>query len=185
MEQTKTTSVERQQRVSVPEVTWEDLNEPGAYVERGTGDLYRVPREALISGGLRKVRSCQHAQGATRFETPRPDCPTRKPGSLAQSEKYRAGSASIGKGQGRRHDGERPSAIRNGSCGTYFVKFTRTLHPCGAMGLSIRCFVSSPRIHHPGQMLRGVLRRPRRFASCASTRDRASCDRQMWSATLR
>jgi len=51
MEQAKTKSVEPQQRFVLPEVTWDDVHEPGAYVERGSGDLYRVPQEALISGG--------------------------------------------------------------------------------------------------------------------------------------
>ena len=65
MEQTKTTSVERQQRVSLPEVTWEDLNEPGAYVERGSGDLYRIPREALIPGGSPIIH--KESSGASRL----------------------------------------------------------------------------------------------------------------------
>jgi len=34
--------------VALAESTWDDLNEPGAYVERGTGDLYRIPKEAII-----------------------------------------------------------------------------------------------------------------------------------------
>ncbi len=50
MEQAKIRSVEPQQQFSLPETTWEELNEPGAYVERGTGDLYRIPKEALIPG---------------------------------------------------------------------------------------------------------------------------------------
>jgi len=33
-----------------PEINWESISEPGAYVERGSGDLYRVPKEALIPG---------------------------------------------------------------------------------------------------------------------------------------
>jgi hypothetical protein len=51
MEQVKTKSVQPQQRFTLSEVAWGELNEPGAYVERGTGDLYRVPQEALIPGG--------------------------------------------------------------------------------------------------------------------------------------
>ena len=51
MEQAKTKSVEPQQRYTLPEVSWDELSEPGAYVERGSGDLYRVPKEALIPGG--------------------------------------------------------------------------------------------------------------------------------------
>lgn len=48
MEQVRTKSVEPQHRFSLSEVSSDDVNEPGAYVERGTGDLYRVPKEALI-----------------------------------------------------------------------------------------------------------------------------------------
>ncbi len=50
MTETKTRSMEPQQRFSLPEVSWEELSEPGAYVERGTGDLYRIPKEALVPG---------------------------------------------------------------------------------------------------------------------------------------
>ncbi|MGQ0741983.1 MAG: hypothetical protein ACT4OG_06780 [Alphaproteobacteria bacterium] len=32
------------------ELSWEEVNEPGAYVEKHTGNLYRVPAEALIRG---------------------------------------------------------------------------------------------------------------------------------------
>jgi hypothetical protein len=32
-------------------INWDELNEAGAYVERGSGDLYRVPKEAIIPGG--------------------------------------------------------------------------------------------------------------------------------------
>ena len=48
MEQVKTKSVEPHTRYALPEVNWDELNEPGAYVERGSGDLYRVPKEAII-----------------------------------------------------------------------------------------------------------------------------------------
>jgi hypothetical protein len=34
----------------LPEVSWEDIREPGAYVDLRTGDLYRIPQEALIRG---------------------------------------------------------------------------------------------------------------------------------------
>ena len=51
MEQVKTKSVEPHTRFALPEMNWDELNEPGAYVERGSGDLYRVPKEAIIPGG--------------------------------------------------------------------------------------------------------------------------------------
>lgn len=50
MEQTRNASIEPQHRITLPEVPWENVNEPGAYVERGSGDLYRFPKEALLRG---------------------------------------------------------------------------------------------------------------------------------------
>jgi hypothetical protein len=65
MERVKTKSVEPQQRFALPEVTWDELNEPGAYVERGSGDLYRVPKEALIPGGSPIIH--KESTGASRL----------------------------------------------------------------------------------------------------------------------
>ena len=45
-----TQSVQASRRFSLPEVTWEAIEQPGAYVEKGSGDLYRIPKEALIPG---------------------------------------------------------------------------------------------------------------------------------------
>ena len=61
----KTRSVEPQQRFTLPEVSWDELNEPGAYVERGTGDLYRVPQEAIIPGGSPIIH--KESMGASRL----------------------------------------------------------------------------------------------------------------------
>jgi hypothetical protein len=36
--------------VALSEGTWENIKQPGAYVERETGHLYRVPPEALLRG---------------------------------------------------------------------------------------------------------------------------------------
>jgi hypothetical protein len=46
MEQVRNRSVQPQTRITLAEVAWDELNEPGAYLERGSGDLYRVPKEA-------------------------------------------------------------------------------------------------------------------------------------------
>lgn len=43
-------SIQPQHTSSLLQTTWEDLREPGAYVEEGSGDLFRVPQEALITG---------------------------------------------------------------------------------------------------------------------------------------
>ena len=65
MEQVKTRSVEPQSRFALPEVTWEGLNEAGAYVERGSGDLYRIPKEALIPGASPIIH--KESLGASRL----------------------------------------------------------------------------------------------------------------------
>jgi hypothetical protein len=38
---------------ALSEISWQGVNEPGAYVERKSGDLYRIPKEALtkVHGG--------------------------------------------------------------------------------------------------------------------------------------
>ncbi len=43
-------SVLPETRTTLLELSWEDINEPGAYVEKGSGDLYRIPQEALLRG---------------------------------------------------------------------------------------------------------------------------------------
>jgi len=65
MEQVKSRSVEPQQRFSLPEVTWESVTQPGAYVERGSGDLYRIPKEALIPGSSPIIH--KESNGASRL----------------------------------------------------------------------------------------------------------------------
>ena len=65
MEQARTRSVEPQSRFTLDETTWEGLNEAGAYVERGSGDLYRVPKEALIPGGSPIIH--KESLGASRL----------------------------------------------------------------------------------------------------------------------
>ena len=65
MEQVKSRSVEPQQRFSLPEVTWDSVSQPGAYVERGSGDLYRIPKEALIPGSSPIIH--KESNGASRL----------------------------------------------------------------------------------------------------------------------
>jgi hypothetical protein len=65
MEQVRTKSVEPQQMSVLFEVSWDDLNEAGAYVERGSGDLYRVPKKALIPGGPPIIH--KESNGASRL----------------------------------------------------------------------------------------------------------------------
>ncbi|PYS48175.1 MAG: hypothetical protein DMG13_26090 [Acidobacteria bacterium] len=43
-------------RESLLELAWLDINEPGAYVDKRTGQLYRIPKEALIKGSSPMIR---------------------------------------------------------------------------------------------------------------------------------
>ncbi|MGQ0835509.1 MAG: hypothetical protein ACT4O5_11445 [Gammaproteobacteria bacterium] len=47
------------------ELGWEDIHEPGAYVELGSGDLYRIPKEALMKGASPVV--VKESRGLSRF----------------------------------------------------------------------------------------------------------------------
>lgn len=58
-------SVERMSLHSAPEISWESVEEPGAYVEKGTGDLYRIPKEALIRGASPII--VKESNGASRL----------------------------------------------------------------------------------------------------------------------
>src|SRR5882724_8313050 len=49
-EPARVASIERDQRHALPEYSWDELSEAGTYVEKETGDLYRIPRELLIQG---------------------------------------------------------------------------------------------------------------------------------------
>ena len=53
---TRIGSAARQPRARPPEVSWQNINAPGAYVELGTGDLYRIPKEALVRGTSPLIR---------------------------------------------------------------------------------------------------------------------------------
>ena len=65
MQQVKNTSVEPRSRYALPEVSWEEIVEPGAYVERGSGDLYRIPKEALQQGSSPLIK--KQSAGASVF----------------------------------------------------------------------------------------------------------------------
>lgn len=49
-EHSRAVSIEPKQTGTLPEYSWEELSEPGTYVEKETGDLYRIPKELLIEG---------------------------------------------------------------------------------------------------------------------------------------
>src|SRR3546814_14321741 len=54
--ETKVTTSAPQSRHRLSEVSWQELNQPGAYVEAGSGDLYRIPKEALLEGASPLIR---------------------------------------------------------------------------------------------------------------------------------
>jgi hypothetical protein len=64
-EQVRNQSVEPQKRHALTSVPWETVSEPGTYIEAGTGDLYRIPQEALIAGGSPIIR--KESAGASRL----------------------------------------------------------------------------------------------------------------------
>jgi hypothetical protein len=61
----RTASIEPERRSSLLEVSWEDILEPGAYVELGNGDLYRIPKEALVPGASPVIK--KQSAGASRL----------------------------------------------------------------------------------------------------------------------
>ena len=58
-------TMEPVRKTALPELGWEDIDEAGAYVEVGSGDLYRIPQEALIRGSSPMIR--KESTGASRF----------------------------------------------------------------------------------------------------------------------
>jgi hypothetical protein len=54
-EQAKVPSMDLKERRALPECSWEELSEPGTYVEKETGDLYRIPK-ALIQEAAPLIR---------------------------------------------------------------------------------------------------------------------------------
>ena len=65
MEEARNQSIEGQHRQTLPEVDWRDVQDPGCYVDEASGDLYRIPREALISGASPMV--VRESAGASRL----------------------------------------------------------------------------------------------------------------------
>ncbi len=54
-EEVMTQSAHVTRRVALSGVTWDNIHEPGAYVDRGSGDLYRFPNEALLPGAFPSI----------------------------------------------------------------------------------------------------------------------------------
>lgn len=65
MQQAMNPSIEGEHRAPLPELNWEDVHEAGCYVERGSGDLYRIPKEALVPGASPVI--VKESRGASRL----------------------------------------------------------------------------------------------------------------------
>jgi hypothetical protein len=64
-EQTTSISVQPEHRLGFTECGWDDINQPGAYIEKGSGDLFRIPKEALLQGGSPLI--VKQSRGASRL----------------------------------------------------------------------------------------------------------------------
>lgn len=62
---TETQSINPEVGSLLPQVAWDQIQEPGAYVEVGSGDLYRIPREALVAGASPMI--VKESRGTSRF----------------------------------------------------------------------------------------------------------------------
>lgn len=52
----KTHAMATQTQQLPTELSWENVTEPGAYVDVSTGELYRIPQEALLQGASPVIR---------------------------------------------------------------------------------------------------------------------------------
>ena len=52
----KTHPIAMQSQQLSTELSWESIEDPGAYVDVSTGELYRVPQEALLQGSSPLIR---------------------------------------------------------------------------------------------------------------------------------
>ncbi len=65
MPQPASVSVQPEHRIQFTECNWDDVSQPGAYVEKGTGDLFRIPKEALLQGASPLI--VKQSRGASRL----------------------------------------------------------------------------------------------------------------------
>jgi hypothetical protein len=64
-EEINTQSSQALEHRQFPVLSWEDIEQPGAYVELGTGDLYRFTHESLIPGSSPVI--AKESRGASRL----------------------------------------------------------------------------------------------------------------------
>ena len=60
MQETTREDARGQHKASLTQLSWESINEPGAYFDFQTGRLYRIPKEALRPGASPVI----HMEGA-------------------------------------------------------------------------------------------------------------------------
>jgi hypothetical protein len=58
-------SIEAQHRSTLLEVDWTEVKEPGCYVDAASGDLFRIPKEALLTGASPLIT--RESSGASRL----------------------------------------------------------------------------------------------------------------------
>jgi hypothetical protein len=58
-------SIEAQHRSTLREVDWSEVTEPGCYVDVASGDLFRIPMEALVAGAAPLIT--RESRGASRL----------------------------------------------------------------------------------------------------------------------
>ncbi len=63
--QVQNVSIDPKQASRLLQMTWKEIDEPGAYVEVGSGDLYRIPKEALLEGSSPLIR--KESAGSSTF----------------------------------------------------------------------------------------------------------------------
>jgi hypothetical protein len=56
---------EKKKQTSSLECAWEEISQPGAYISRDTGSLFRIPKEALAPGSSPLIH--QENRDAERF----------------------------------------------------------------------------------------------------------------------
>jgi hypothetical protein len=76
---------ERKTNATHLEVSWEDLETPGFYVSRSTGNGYRVPAEALIKGASPVIEQVSAEPSRLVKVSDNPHIPLIKARNLAAS----------------------------------------------------------------------------------------------------
>lgn len=64
-----------ERRGQLIETSWDQLDSPGAYVELETGDLYRVPQEAVVQGASPIIQKVSHTTARLVRVSEDPYCP--------------------------------------------------------------------------------------------------------------